>query len=107
MNQPIPAHISAVHVYDFDMYVDPGYLKDPHGRVMQLLAEAPPVFWTPRNGGHWLIVGYEAVFKASRDPETFSSQVIAPEQIQAMLAALPPDSPRMPQSVPINIDPPL
>lgn len=107
MNQSVPAHISADRVYDFDMFADAAYLKDPHARIAQMLADAPPVFWTPHNGGHWLIVGHEAVFKASRDPETFSSQVIAPEEIQAMLAMLPPGSPRMPQSVPINIDPPL
>ncbi len=107
MNPSVPAHISADRVYDFDMFADAAYLKDPHARIAQMLADAPPVFWTPHNGGHWLIVGHEAVFKASRDPETFSSQVIAPEEIQAMLAMLPPGSPRMPQSVPINIDPPL
>ncbi len=107
MNQSIPDHVGADRVYDFDMFADPAYLKDPHARVMEVLREAPPVFWTPRNGGHWLIAGHEAVFKASRDFESFSSRTISPELLQAMAAALPPGSPRMPQSVPINIDPPL
>jgi cytochrome P450 len=107
MNQTIPQHVGADRVYDFDMFADPAYLRDPHARIMELLAQTPPVFWTPRNGGHWMIAGHEAVFKASRDFASFSSQMLPAEQIQAMLAALPPGSPRMPQSVPINIDPPL
>ncbi len=106
MNQSIPVHVRADRVYDFDMFSDPSYLKDPHARVLEILREAPSVFWTPRNGGHWMIAGHAAVFKASRDVATFSSQTLPPEQVQAMLAALPPGSPRMPQSVPINIDPP-
>ena len=47
-----PAHIPEAAVYDFDMFRDPGYLTDPHKRIMELIKTAPPVMWTPRNGGH-------------------------------------------------------
>ncbi len=38
-----------------------------------MVKEAPPVFWTPRAGGQWIIQGYEALLAAYRDVETFSS----------------------------------
>lgn len=103
----LPAHIDRSHVYDFDMFTDPAYLQDPHTRIMQIIATAPPVFWTPRNSGHWMIIGHEAAFNASRDWESFSSEVIPQEMIQAMIAAMPPGTPHIPQGVPINMDPPL
>ena len=93
--------------YDFDLYADPAFLADPHTRILDLLKNAPPVFWTPRNGGHWMVIGHAANFEASRDTEGFSSEVIPQKQIQAMLAQRPAGSPHMPQPWPINIDPPL
>ena len=39
MNQSIPDHVSAKRVYDFDMFVDSACLKDPHARIMELLAQ--------------------------------------------------------------------
>ena len=53
---PIPAHIPPEAVYDFDMRHDPGLLADPHERVREILREAPPVFWTPRNGGRLSLI---------------------------------------------------
>jgi cytochrome P450 len=103
---PRPPHIPDSVFYDFDMFRDPDYLKDPHARILDILSKTPPVFWTPRNGGHWMICGHKANFEASRDIETFSSEVIPRAQIQAMMATLPPGSPRIPLAVPINIDPP-
>jgi cytochrome P450 len=89
------------------MFTDQAYLQDPHTRIMQMMANAPPVFWTPRNSGHWMIVGHEAAFNASRDWESFSSEVVPRETIQAMIAAMPAGSPHIPQGVPITMDPPL
>jgi cytochrome P450 len=102
-----PGHIPASVVYDFDMYRDAGLLADPASRIAEIARQAPPIFWTPRNGGHWIIQGYEVLFNAYRDPETFSSRVIMkPEQLQAMMAMLPPGTPRVPQARPISLDPP-
>ncbi|HTV96096.1 MAG TPA: cytochrome P450 [Steroidobacteraceae bacterium] len=103
---PKPAHVPDAVVYDFDVYRDPGLLTDPAKRIAELAREAPPIFWTPRNGGQWIIRGYEALFNAYRDPETFSSQAMPPEMLKAMLASLPPGTPRIPQARPINLDPP-
>jgi cytochrome P450 len=71
-----------------------------------LWREASPVFWTPRNGGLWIVIGYDEVFTAARDAEHFSSSLLSPEQMQAMMAGMPKDMPRIPQATPITIDPP-
>src|SRR4029077_12525094 len=103
---PKPAHIPDSAVYDFDAYRDPGLLVDPVKRIAEMVREAPPIFWTPRNGGQWVILGYEALFNAYRDPATFSSQFMNADQMKAMMAGLPPGTPRIPQARPINLDPP-
>ena len=103
---PKPEHIPDSVIYDFDFFRDPAYLADPHKRVLELVRSAPPVFWTPRNGGHWMFLSHEANFKASRDPETFSSQFVTEEQMKAFVAQLPPGMPRISVAVPINFDPP-
>ncbi len=103
---PVPAHVPPQAVYDFDMRADPGLLADPHERVRELLRDAPPVFWTPRNGGRWVAIGHPEIFQASRDPETFSSGLMPREQMTAMLAMMPKDMPRFPQATPITMDPP-
>lgn len=103
---PVPEHIPPEAIYDFDMRFDPSLLADPHERVRELLREAPPVFWTPRNGGKWIAIGYEEIFQASRDPEHFSSSPMPPEELEAVLASLPKDFPRIPRALPITLDPP-
>lgn len=102
-----PAHVTDAVTYDFDMFADEAYVKNPHDRILDLHKNAPPIFWTPRNGGHWILLSHKANFDASRDVETFSSEVIPQAQVQAMLAQRPPGSPHFPQPWPINIDPPL
>lgn len=104
---PQPPHVPDSVVYDFDMFLDPGLVQDPHERVLDLHRNAPPVFWTPRNGGHWVCLGYEANFEAARDIESFSNEFIPHAQLQEMLAQMPADAPRIPIAYPINLDPPL
>ncbi|HEY1076861.1 MAG TPA: cytochrome P450 [Fontimonas sp.] len=101
-----PAHVADSVVYDFDMFADPGLLADPHERILDLLKTAPPVFWTPRNGGHWMLISHAANFSASRDTESFSSEFIPPEKMAMLKSMLPPGSPHIPIAVPINLDPP-
>jgi len=103
---PVPAHVPPQAVYDFDMRHDPSLLANPHERVRELLREAPPVFWTPRNGGRWIVIGHEELFEASRDTKTFSSGLMPREQLTAMMAMMPKDMPRIPQATPITMDPP-
>jgi cytochrome P450 len=88
------------------MFSDPGLLRDPHERVRQILAEAPPVFWTPRNLGHWVAMGHEAVFEVARDWERFSSEFLPRQELEALLGALPPGFAHIPRVRPITLDPP-
>ena len=104
---PKPDHVPESLVYDFDIYHDPAYVADPHKRVLELIEKAPPVFWTPRNGGHWMLMSHEANFDAARDTEDFSSELIPHKDILAILETLPPDAERIPLAYPINLDPPL
>lgn len=101
-----PEHVPESLVYEFDMFDDPALLEDPHSRVLDLHKNAPPVFWTPHNGGHWVLLSHRANFDASRDTEMFSSEMIPQSLIKELLAQLPPDSPRFPQPLPITLDPP-
>ena len=104
---PKPAHVPEALVYDFDLFADPGLLADSHARILEIAANAPPIFWTPRLGGHWVFAGHEANFEGSRDWESFTSEFVPQAQIQAMMAMMPPGSPHIPQPLPINVDPPL
>jgi cytochrome P450 len=103
---PKPDHVPDALVCDFDLHNDPGLLADPHVRILELQRTAPPVFWSPRNGGGWVIQSHAANYEASRDTQTFSSAFLTPEQREAMLATLPPGTPHIPSAVPINLDPP-
>ena len=102
-----PAHVPDSLVYDFDMFHDPALLVDPHKRILDMIKSAPPIFWTPRNGGQWILQGHAANFDAARDTESFSSEIMPHEQVEAILAQLPPDMPHIPRAYPINLDPPL
>jgi cytochrome P450 len=101
-----PDHVPASLVYDFDFYADPGMINDAYARVLEIVKEAPPIFWTPRNGGHWILRGHAAVFNASRDTDSFSNAKVPYEQIQAMIAAMPEGMPKPLIPAPITYDPP-
>ncbi|MCB2080296.1 MAG: cytochrome P450 [Novosphingobium sp.] len=88
------------------MRFDAQLLENPHERLRQIVAEAPPVFWTPRNGGRWVAMGYDETFEIARDTQRFSSSYMPREQMDAMLAMMPKDMPRIPMATPINMDPP-
>ncbi len=101
-----PAHVPDALVYEFDYNADPEYCRDPHVRAADLVKRAPPIFWTPFNGGHWMLQSHAAVGEALRDFGTFSSEHFAPEAFNAMMAELPEEE-RIPAPVPICIDPPM
>ena len=55
-----PEHVPDSLVYDFDIFRDPAYVADPHAPILELIEVAPPVFWTPRNGGHRMLMSHTA-----------------------------------------------
>jgi cytochrome P450 len=95
----IPDHIRPDQVVDFDFYNDPRYHPDVHEGIARLVAESPPVFWTPHYGGHWVIAGHAAMFEVSRDTDNFSSASMAipapaKETKQLPISSDPPDHAR-------------
>ena len=92
--ETIPDHVPPELVVDFDFMRDPRLREDVHDGLRKLQAEAPPLFYTPRNGGHWIAIGREMLFNVSRDYEVFSN---APQTE---------DRAKLPRRIPITYDPP-
>jgi cytochrome P450 len=101
-----PDHVPDSLVYDFDYNADPAYVENPHARAVDLVENAPSIFWTPRNGGHWVMLPHQAQLDAFRNWEVFSSEHFSPEEYDLMMESLPPEQ-RVPAPIPICVDPPL
>jgi cytochrome P450 len=101
-----PAHVPDGLVHPFDLHNDAGMSRDPHARILELMETTPPVFWSPCEGGQWVLRSHGAVYKAWRDTELFSSQPASDEQIAIMLAGRGAGSLDVPLPVPILLDPP-
>lgn len=70
----LPPHVPASLYYDFDYVVAPVGLDEPHQELSRRLkAETPPIFYTPRNGGHWIVHKPALAVDMFRQPELFSS----------------------------------
>lgn len=103
---PKPDHVPEALVYDFDFHFDSALIDNAHDRIIQIAHETPPVFWTPRHGGHWVVRSYDAVYKAQRAPELFSNSPFDYEQVKAINASLDDDH-KMLLGLPITVDPPI
>ncbi|MGE8135481.1 cytochrome P450 [Novosphingobium subterraneum] len=92
-----PSHVPADRVVDIDIYLPPGLEAQGFHRAWSALsADNPAVVWTPRNEGHWIALGGEALQEVQSDPERFSSRVIV----------LPKSVGEMHGLIPTTIDPP-
>ena len=106
MLTPRPDHVPEELVYHFDMYFDPALVADMPARLLDIAQNAPPIFWTPHNGGHWMICSHDAVSRAARDWSIFSSDHLAHSPQMRMRAGSSVDSSNVVQPVPIMLDPP-
>jgi len=102
-----PGHVPEHLVYNYDMYHDPALVEDMPARILDLARNAPPVFWTPHNGGHWVICRHKDVFDAARDWEHFSSDHIGHDAGLLASGQPMPDFSEVVMPVPILLDPPL
>jgi cytochrome P450 len=92
----LPEHVHPALLRDFDIFQWPGSETDPHRALLAFQRDAPEIFWTPRNGGHWVAIRAEAIEAILLDHERFSSECI-----------LVPKKPREAQrELPIECDPP-
>ena len=73
----IPAHVPPELVYEYDIARDQRMLEDPHARMRSLLREAPPIFFSPCNGGQWMVTRKKLIVDMTMNPEVFSSSPTA------------------------------
>ena len=91
----IPAHVPAERVRDFDIYAQPGITADLQRSYSEAMAGFPEVFFTPRNGGHWIVRRLDDLKAVLVDPDHFSSRVATIPWIE-----------NQPWLIPFSIDPP-
>jgi camphor 5-monooxygenase len=93
-----PAHVPASRLIDFDIYQPllPG--KDFHESWKALQDSAlPDVVWTPRNGGHWMVLRGRLVSEVLSDYARFSNHtVLVPKETAGEAYRL----------IPLSLDPP-
>jgi cytochrome P450 len=89
----IPAHVDPSLVVDFDFWRPGPPGSDPFLAWIALHGK-PPLVWTPRNGGHWVVTRGEDVPKILADHERFSSR-------RAFIGME-----NAPRAVPLEMDPP-
>ena len=82
-------------IYDFDYVAQPGLNEDVHATYWRLKSEAPEVFWTPRNGGHWVVNSARAAISVLQRPAVFSNRLLS----------IPPN-PQQQRMIPLSLDPP-
>lgn len=72
---PGPAdHVAPELVRDFDIFALPPGVEDPIAHWATLVGDdTPPIFYTPCNGGHWVLLDYEHIREAYRDHARFST----------------------------------
>lgn len=90
----IPAHVPQELVHPFDYYNMPELKREPHKMIREWVKARPPIFYTPHNGGHWVVTRSADALDMLRQTENFSS---APEYNWAV---------RKPRTYPQQVDPP-
>lgn len=91
----VPPHIPAHLVFDFDIYNDPRIDEDVQGSYAAALDEAPDIFWTRLNGGHWMVKSFDAISKIVTDPDHFSVREMQIPRVE-----------NPPFFIPLSLDPP-
>ena len=71
---PPPHHVPPERMVDFDFFHIPEGLGDPAEIWHDLVRLGVPcIFYTPRNGGHWVFLDYADIVEAYRDHTVFST----------------------------------
>jgi hypothetical protein len=56
-----PQNLSPTLFRDFDIFQLAGPLTDPHLALLAVQRGAAEIFWTARNGGHWVAIQADAI----------------------------------------------
>lgn len=71
---PAPDHVPPERMVDFDFFAVPPGMADPTEIWHDLVRQGvPSIFYTPRNGGHWVLMDYADIVEAYRDHTVFST----------------------------------
>ena len=73
---PVPSHIPQSLVRDVDTYNLPGSRDDQLLAMKKLQDESPDIFWTPHNGGHWVMTRGADLYPLFTNTEMFSNKRI-------------------------------
>lgn len=95
---PRPSHVPESRFCDFDIFQPLRENLDFH-RSWKALQESglPDVVWTPRNGGHWMVLRGRLVAEVLSDYERFSNHtVLVPKETAGVAYRL----------LPLSLDPP-
>lgn len=95
MHAPVPGHVPADRVFAFNIYGDPRLTDDVQASYQSLHGDAPEIFYSPLNGGHWMITRYEHIFAIVKDYEHFSVREMQIPRIE-----------NPPVFIPLSLDPP-
>ena len=98
MCREVPAHVPPELIYEYDVYRPGPAGSDFFEELFKLKSQAPAIFWTPYNGGHWYTTGSALTAQVLRDNIRFSSQT---------LLVPPENNPPLGRGFsPIHLDPP-
>src|SRR6218665_3882852 len=92
-----PSHVPDELVRDFDFFDIEGSRDDVHAAYAAVQRANPDIFWTPRNGGHWVATRGEDIMHIQRTTTTFSTRRISVPAVPKEAALLDP----------IELDPPV
>lgn len=95
----IPGHVPEELVFDYNYHGD-RYHGEPgeariHDSLQRLHDDAPEIFWTPKNGGHWVVASFQRISDVVQDYEHFSAKEMQIPRIE-----------NPPYFIPLNVDPP-
>ncbi len=93
----IPDHVPPERVRDIDFYRLAGAGLDVHLAWRRVQQDNPDLFWTPRNGGHWIATRAEDIEILQSDHERFSMAALSLPRVD-MAGGM--------QAIPISLDPP-
>jgi len=86
----VPTHVPAHLIIDFDIYrpfdrdpsCSPGDYHEPFARLQR--KAVPPIFWSPHNGGHWVVTRQRLLSQIFADHRNFPSDyVVVPKERRA------------------------
>ena len=91
----VPDYVASDLIFDFDIYADDRLKDDLHGGFKSLHAVTPDIFYTPRNGGHWVVTRFDLISHIMRDSTHFSNRQMDIPKTDTTFVMIP-----------LNLDPP-